>query len=290
MKIKFLLFVLILISPALAQSADFKGSLTAHNRYLPPVSNPLFNETPYITTEIRPILLLNKIPDEFVSSGGDIRIIAAEIRVALNDKLGIIATKDGYADIDFESALPDETGSANVSLGLKYALYSEPETNSIVSIGFEYEAPVGTLETAGIDLQGQGDGFVDLFSSAATTWGRWGLQGNIGYNIALDSDHDSSMLHVSAHLDYQVNDYFYPLVELNTFSVRKDGDRLPFDFEGIDIVNFGSTDAGTVTTMAIGARFVINDNLLMGFAYEAPISNRKDLMDDRYYFDLVIHL
>jgi hypothetical protein len=144
--------------PALA--VDFKGSLAEgkHSRYIPSVSNPLFNESPYITTEIRPILLHNKIPDDFVTGGGDIQIIAAEIRVAINDRWGFIATKDGYVDIDFAGVLPDESGAANVSLGLKYAVHSNPEANSLFTVGIEYEIPVGTLETAGIELQGGGDG------------------------------------------------------------------------------------------------------------------------------------
>ncbi|MBV1878672.1 MAG: hypothetical protein KUG79_13590 [Pseudomonadales bacterium] len=288
-----LLFLnLVLISPVLLAEVDFSGSLVEgkYNRYIPAISNPLFNETPLMTTEVRPILLLNKIPDDFVTGGGNIKIVAAEIRVALNDRWGIIATKDGYADIDFEGVLPDESGAVNVSLGIKYAAYFNRQTHSIVTLGLEYEPPVGALESGGIDLQGQGDGFLDLFVSGATFKGRWGWQGNIGYNKALDSDHDSSMLHVSGHVNYQVNQFFYPVLELNVFSVVQDGDRFPFDFEGIDLVNFGSTNAGTVTTMAIGARFIITDHVRLGLAFEAPVGSNEDIMDKRLYVDMVLSL
>jgi hypothetical protein len=42
---------------------NFKGSLgeNGFKHYVPPVSNPLFNETPFITTEVRPIWLHNDI-------------------------------------------------------------------------------------------------------------------------------------------------------------------------------------------------------------------------------------
>ena len=275
-----------------AQAVDFEGSLAEgkFTRYIPAISNPLFNETPYITTEIRPILLVNEIPGDFVTSGGTIKIIAAEIRIALSDRLGIIATKDGYAELDFDSLLPDEEGGANVSLGLKYALYADPATNSIFTVGFEYEIPVGSLETGGISLQGDGDGFVDLFASGATTSGKWGFQGNVGYNKALDSDHDSSMIHLSGHVNYQLNDMVYPTLELNVFSTTNNGNRLPFDFEGLDLVNFGNSDSGTVTTFAVGSRFVFNDNVSLGVAYEQPLSSREDIMDWRTYADLVISL
>lgn len=284
-------FILLFASQS-ALAVNFKGSLAdgKHTRYIPPISNPLFNETPFITTELRPIVLVNEIPSDFVTTGGTIKIVAAEIRVALSDRLGIIATKDGYADIDFDAVLPDETGAVNISLGLKYAIFDNPSTGSIVTIGLEYEPPIGTLETAGIDLQGQGDGFIDTFVTAATTKGRWGLQGNAGYNKALNANHDSSLLHLSGHVDYMVNDWFFPTLELNVFSTRQEGDRLPFDFEGLDLVNFGSRNGkGTVTTMAIGARFVLSNNMMLGVAYEAPISSREDIMDHRFYLDMVLH-
>ena len=51
---------------------DFKGSLAPgkHTRYVPSLANPLLNETPYITTEARPLLLYNDIPDDFLTTGG----------------------------------------------------------------------------------------------------------------------------------------------------------------------------------------------------------------------------
>ncbi|MFT6645282.1 MAG: hypothetical protein ACJAX5_002926, partial [Patiriisocius sp.] len=54
-------------------------------------------------------------------------------------------SKDGYAELDFDSFLPDEEGAANVSLGLKYALYADLATNSIFTVGFEYEIAGGWL-------------------------------------------------------------------------------------------------------------------------------------------------
>lgn len=290
-KLSKLILLSALVAPV-AYAVDFEGSLGEgkHTRYIPSISNPLFNESPYITTELRPILLRNEIPSDFVTTGGRIDVGALEIRVALNDRWGIIASKDGYVDLKFDAVLPDEHGAANVSLGVKYAAYTNPETNSIVSLGVEYEAPVGHLETGGIDLQGEGDGFIDYFVTGAMVMGKWGLQGNIGYNQALDDDHDSSMLHASAAVNYQINDVVYPTFEINTFSVRSNGSRLPFDFEGLDLVNFGNQEAGTVTTASIGSRFVINRHVMIGVAYEEPISSRKDIMDKRYYIDMVISL
>ena len=272
------------VVPAWAE-IDLTGSFGAgHGHYVPPLSNPLFNETPYITTEARPIFFYQDIPNQFLTGGGDIRVTALELRVALSDRFGIIASKDGYADIDFKGGLPDESGFANISIGGKYAVISRPEDNYIVTVGAEYEIPIGNLDTAGINLQGEGDGFVDLFVSAARRFGRWGLQGNVGVNLAIDDDHDSSMMHVSGHADYSYG-RFSPLVEVNAFIPVKDGDRLPVDFEGVDLVNFGSTSPETIVTAAVGGRYEVNKHLILGAGYEKTITNREDILDYRVYVD-----
>ena len=51
---------------------DLNGSLGEgrHSRYVPPLTNPVFNETPYITTEVRAIYLYNRLPEDFVTDGG----------------------------------------------------------------------------------------------------------------------------------------------------------------------------------------------------------------------------
>ena len=270
---------------------DFHGSLGEgkHQRYVPPLANPLFNETPYITTEIRPIFFHNELPGDFITGGGDIRVVAAEIRVALTERLGIIASKDGYADVDFDAVLPDDSGFANISLGLKYALISDPATDTILSVGVEYEPPwPGKIDTAGISLQGDGDGFVDLFVTGAKAWDKFGLQASAGLNLAVDGDHDSSMVHYSLHADYEIAPGLFPLVEFNGFTVIDEGNRTPVDFEGIDVVNFGATSAGTVATIAGGARYRFNDNVQIGVGYETPITDREDIMDWRVYVDLVL--
>ena len=287
-----LLTVAVLASSSGANAFDFnwEGSHAAglHERYVPAVSNPLFNETPYITTEVRAVYLHNKIPSDFLSRGGILNVVAAEIRVALNDRLGIIASKDGYVDANFKSVLRDDSAFVNLSLGLKYALLSDPATNSILTIGAEYEPPTGNLRTGNIHMQGRGGGFMNLFATGARAFGKLGVQGSAGVNLALDGDNDSSMLHYSAHVDYEVLPGFYPLLEFNGFTTIDEGTRTPLDFEGVDLVNFGSTESGTVLSAAAGFRYHFNRHLQVGAAYERPVSGRKDILDERYTVDLII--
>ena len=290
---KFLLFSLILLVSAPVQAFDFnfKGSLgeNGHQRYVPPLSSPLLNETPYITTEARPIYIHHAIPNDFVTGGGDIDLFAIELRVAITERLGIIATKDGYADIHFAGVLPDTDGFVNISLGLKYALYTNPETDAILTVGAEYEPPSGNISTGGIFLQGGGDGLIDLFVTGAKAYGKLGLQAGAGANIAIDNNHDSSFFHWSAHIDYELFENFFPLIEANGTSTFHDGTRTAIaSFEGNDLVNFGSTDSGHVVTMGVGARYKINSHFQLGAGYEFPVTEREDLFDWRTNFDMVI--
>jgi hypothetical protein len=73
---------------------DLKGSLGegGHNRYVAPLTNPVFNETPYITTEARAMYFYNRLPDDFVTGGGSANLAALQLRLAITDRLGFIAT------------------------------------------------------------------------------------------------------------------------------------------------------------------------------------------------------
>jgi hypothetical protein len=125
------------------------GVVGGHQRYVPAVSNPLFSETPYITTELRPLYLPNEIPTGFVMQGGHIDAGAVEARIALTDRLGFIAPKDGNAHLHFNEALKDTTGFENIALGLKYAVWSEPAAGEILTLGGLYERRSVTCAPAG---------------------------------------------------------------------------------------------------------------------------------------------
>lgn len=275
---------------------DLKGSLGEgrHSRYVPPLTNPVFNETPYITTEARGIYMYNEIPDgdDFVTDGGHFHLGALQLRVALTERLGFIATKDGYADAKFDSVLDDENGFANIAFGFKYAIISDPESESILTAGLRYEIPIGDLDTSGIELQGNGDGFLNPFVTGATTFGDLGLQASVGANIALNGNQDTSILHYSLHADYEVFEGFFPLLEINGFTPIDHGDRLTGalgKLDGVDLFNFGSDDRGTTVTLGGGFRYRFTDNVQLGLGAETPITDKEDtIMDYRVYADLVL--
>ena len=275
---------------------DLHGSLGEgrHSRYVPPLTNPIFNETPYITTEARPFYFYHKIPNSFVTDGGDAHLIALQLRVALTERLGFIATKDGYADLNFDETLPDEDGFANIALGFKYALITEPETESILTAGLRYEIPINDLESGGIELQGDGNGFLNPFLTGARVIDDFGLQASVGANIALDPDKDTSILHYSLHADYELFPGFFPLIEMNGFTPIDHGDRSTgalSKLDGVDLLNFGSEDRGTTVTVGGGFRYRFTDHVQFGTGAETPVTDKDDtIFDYRVYFDLVLSL
>jgi hypothetical protein len=277
---------------ASGQTLDLKGSLgeAGFTHYVAPVSSPIFNETPYITTEIRPMWIHQEIPGSFATGGGDIDGLAAQIRVAITDRLGFIATKDGWADVDFDGVLQSEDGALNLAFGLKYAVVAQAETNTLVTVGIKYEAPAGDIKSSGIRLQGQGDGLIDLFVAGARTFGPLGLEANVGTQIAMDGDDDMSFAHYSLHVDYEVLERIYPLLEINGFSPIDDGNRTNVGANGLDLVNLGSGNASTVVTFAPGVRVRLHEHADFGFAYEVPMTDDQDLMNWRVTTDFVLHL
>jgi hypothetical protein len=131
------------------------------------------------------------------------------------------------------------------------------------------------------------------FVTATTELGdKAGLQGSIGYDGAIDTDHDSSFLHASLHGDYEVVKNLFGVLELNMVSTLDQGDRVDGatvgSFEGLDVFNFGNTQSGTVVTAGFGARFRVWDHLIFGAAYELPL-DRKDITEDRVTVDAVLH-
>ncbi|MDJ0610971.1 MAG: transporter [Kiloniellales bacterium] len=272
---------------------DLKGSLGEgrHDRYVPPITNLIFNETPYITTEARPFYLYNEIPDDFVTDGGNFHLVGLQLRLALTERLGFIATKDGYVDANFDEVLEDEEGFANIALGFKYAVYSEPETESLLTAGLRYEIPIEDLETGGIELQGNGDGFFNPFITGTRTFGDFGLQASLGANIAVDTDEDTSILHYSLHGNYEVYEGLFTILEINGFTAIDNGNRSEDalgQLDGVDALNFGSEDRDTTITLGGGLRYHFTDNIQIGAGGETQLTEDDNtVLDYRAYVDFV---
>lgn len=259
-------------------------------RYVPPVTNPIFNETPLITTEIRPMYFHQKIPGDFLTDGGNIDVAALQARLAITERFGLLATTDGYAWASFDEALPDSKGLADIAVGAKYAVHYDPAAGEIVTLGARYTIPSGTLDVGAIDLTGYGDGFVHAFVSGMKVFDDLQLQGNIGVQQAL-SGKNTSTFYASAHASYEVYDGLYPLIEFNAVIPYDGGNKIRNSkLTGFEVADFGSSDPRNTITAAGGFRWRAHENAIMGAAFEYNLNeDRNTLFQWRAIVDMAIH-
>ena len=109
-----------------------------------PVSVPTLNEDPRVDTEIRPMYMFTSIANDFATNGGKYQVVAVQARAAITDRIGFIATKDGYVFLDPKDAVPDHSGLGQRRLRLQGLGGGTRDTASIVSLGLRYEAPMAT--------------------------------------------------------------------------------------------------------------------------------------------------
>lgn len=270
-----------------------------------PISNPTLFDLALPTTNVHPIFLHHSLPNQIsaggglVPLGGDVQLYALQFEIALNDRLSIVATKDGYVDMNFDNTLEDSSGFANLGGGVKYAFLLDPASQTAVSGSLTLEFPTGNSDV----FQGEGDGAANLIVSGLKLVDDWQFAGGAGLQIPF-SDEQSTMGWMSAHVSYEVSRWFIPLVELNWFHVLDAGEgtgnfgghlggALPavVEFEGGDLFNLGAVEAGNnrdFVSAAIGFRSRLTDTITAGVAYELPLTDDENsLMDDRITLDLV---
>ena len=149
----------------------------------PPITMPYLFEDPFITTSAHLHQLWHEFPTSSVFEGGDVRITALQLRLALTDRLAFIATKDGYVDFRPELNLLDsQTGFMNFTAGLKYALIDWRDKQFIVTPSLRVELSQGSPDI----LSGQGKGAWIPGVSAGIGRGRFHLIGDVGVRLPVD--------------------------------------------------------------------------------------------------------
>lgn len=281
-------------TPAPAASSD--GFAQARR----PISNPTLFDLALPTTNVHPIFIYHSLPDQIsttfgdVALGGDVEVYALQFEIAVNDRLSIVATKDGFVDMNPDNTLGGTDGFANLGAGLKYAFILDPASGTCVSGTATFEVPIGDDEV----FQGEGDGSVNLLLNGLKLVDQWQFAGVAGVQIPFSNEQSTSSI-VSAHASYEVCKWFIPLVELNWFHVLDSGDGGTLyppvsgiaEFEGNDFFNLGAANAHQnrdLVTAAIGFRSRLTDNIDVGAAYEVPLTNDEaSLWEDRVTVDLI---
>ena len=259
----------------------------AFEGFIGPISNPVYSKDPRSLTEARALFIHNQIPGGHPLGGGNFQAYGLQVRVALTERLTLIADKDGYADLH-PGAAPDSSGWLNLGVGLKYVFIRDVERQFLLSGGFMWEPQTGEAGA----LSSHGDGtFAFFLTSGKEFAGCWHALGTIGYQLPIDSSENSSYYYVSLHLDRKIG-RFYPLVELNWFHWVAGGNRgLPAALgEGDGLLNLGTTGvAGNdLVTAAIGGKYKFGPHAELGAAWEFPISNRRDLIDNRLLVEFIL--
>jgi hypothetical protein len=258
-----------------------------------PVTNPFLFEDPRALTELRPVFIGQGAPSGSILAGGNIEYLGLQARVAFTERLSLVLTEFGWMWINPTSGSPFDAGNggAELRIGPKYTFYRCEPTGTVAAAGLLVDIPIGSSDV----FQDTGDLSLQPFISfgqnfARSTWGSFNFLGLIGYSVATDSER-TDFLYTSLHLDYDVANLrkVYPFLELNYFHYTKAGNALAADFEGRDLINFGSTgvEGQDTISMAVGLRYKISEAIQFGGAYEFPVSGNRDLLDYRVTLDLI---
>jgi hypothetical protein len=281
----------------LATTARAAGSNNTNwlDNTISPVSNPIYFEDPKVTSEVRPVYMYHFLPGTFnfnggsVPLGGQVQVMAVQFRYALTDKLGLIASKDGYIEFQPNSTLNKSYGWGDLAAGLKYVLVDDQDDQFIMTPGFSLTLPTGSTAV----FQARGSGEWNAFVSAEKGFDQLHLTANGGLIIPNNFGENTAQLHYSLQADYYVCQYFIPFAVANGYTILSNGNhnQLPVSLntEGYDLINFGSTDTSGTTQMTIGGgvRSRIVKNVDVGIAYEAGVVNPVGIFESRITADAV---
>ncbi len=273
----------------------FQRSDHCFDDFISPMSNFIFFEDPRTLTEARPIVFYHNLPDSIGTlglPGGNVQLYAVQLRLALSERLSIIAVKDGFivADIDggpLDTLLND--GWAAVTAGLKYNLYRDPELGSLLSTGLTYEMPVGSPQT----LQAIGDGEFHAFVTGGQRLygGRAHYLGAFGFRVPVDGGVQTTSLHVSNHLDVRLGNRFY-LVGENIWWHWTDSanNGFPLGVAGQDAFNLFSTNVAgnNLVTQSVGMKYKPSGHSELGVSFEFPLTDFKDIIENRLQVEWIL--
>jgi hypothetical protein len=288
---------------------DFRcGRHGRYDGFVPPMMHPYLFEDPFITTGLNAVGIWHEFPGDSLLDSGHLWAAALQARVALTDRIALIATKDGW--VDFEPGLhllDNRRGFADLGFGVKVAAIDRPDIPFILTPALRFEMTQGSQDV----LQGNGDG--QIIPSVSAAWGRDRLHviGNVGMDIAIDPDANSTFLFYHLHVDYAVHRFLVPFIEVGGMTytdggdgstkVRlRGGDEVPLGVaqsllgqdpeEGYDYANLGSRSmAGhTVAAAAVGVRVPIHKHVIFGASWEAPITPSRDVLSQRASAQLTI--
>jgi len=256
-------------------------------RIVDPITDPYLFESPVIESSVRPIYIRHFFPKTGIFKGGRVDVEAVQLRWAVTERLAIIAVKDGHIDFQPHSG-PDQSGSANIAGGLKYAIVDDREAGQLVTAGLTYENANGDTDV----LQGTGDGAWRPFVSGALDGKEVDVIGSVGAWLPNDGDKNSQYIDWHLHAAFASDDLgdVRPIAEINGIHYTNDGQSVALNVEGLDYSNIGANNVkgNDWITGALGFRYRAFANTDFGVAYEWPLTSRSDIFGERFTLDAII--
>ena len=269
-----------------------RSKYSFHKKFAQPLGNPIYFESPFIETSLRPLFIWHEFSPASQLAGGQVSVVAAQARIALTERLAFIATKDGFSWME-SGITQDGSGWNDVAAGLKWAFLVDEANEIAMATGLRWEWHNGDREI----LMGGDAGGHELspFITFAKGWDRFHFIGDLTYRIPMDHNDGNHILQWDLHFDYEVAPEalpgFFPLLEVHALHYLSDGDQLPLSVGGLDYTNTGSSDvAGTSVFWGdLGFRWKLTPNFSFGAAYGFPISNpANDIFNQRVTVDFII--
>ena len=170
-------------------------------------------------------------------------------------------------------ATPAGDGWNDVAIGLKYALYSNPEAQMLLSGGLRWEWSNGSSDV----LQG-GAQEINPFLSFAKGWDKWHFLAALNGRFPTNRHTGNYGVMWNMHLDYKLTDTFRPLIEVGGIHWLSNGTAFPFSEDYLDVGSIGAADARgrDFFTFGAGFRWQVKDNINVGLIWEIPLESADE--------------
>jgi hypothetical protein len=266
------------------------------DNFISPVTNPFFFEDPRALTEIRPVFMWQQTPSQNpVFRGGDNFFFGTQARLAITPWLSFVVNRLGGTWMETsDPAIGSHAGFSELWLGPKITFIRNDRTGTLMAGGMTFEIPTGADKV----FQGTGSlGLAPYVSFGQSflrsfPYGSFNFLNTTGYSFRADSVR-SEFFYTNLHVDMDVANLhrIYPLIEMNYFAYTRNGHPNHFGFEGADMFNFGSNNAGHGDlSLSFGARYKFGgkDNIQVGTAFGWGLLNQTHHLEGfRWTVDMI---
>jgi hypothetical protein len=254
------------------------------DRFISPISNPFFFEDPRSLTEARGIFLDNSLPNTVGS--GDAQVWAGQLRGRVTDRLSLIAPRLAYWQVNSAGG-GNPRGFMAAPVGFKYNFVRDVERQLLISGGITYFIPA---TDPNLPPPGSGD-FHFYLTGGAQIYDRGHWLSGTGFRIPSNNNWGTQLWYWSNQWDYELPNHIYPLVGLNWYHwMRSANLNAPIPVTGLDLLNLptGGVAGSNVVTGLAGMKWKPSGHLEVGGGYEFPLTQNRDVLSNRIYFDVIL--